>query len=327
MKTLLKILAVLAVIIIGFVVYVNIAWGKAHEAPYPDIHASTDPAMIERGRYLAYGPAHCATCHMPMDKIMDVENGLEVLPLSGGWEITFPLGTFHAPNLTPDEETGIGTWSDAQLARALRYSVAHDGAILMEFMPFQELSDEDLTAVISFLRSQPPVKHEVPRSEYSFLGKAIFTAMGYEPLGPKNTPLARVQRDSTAEYGRYLAQSVANCGGCHTERDLTTGEYIGKDFAGGMFFVPDEFSDGHGHMSPNITPDAETGVMAHWDEETFIRRFKAGRLVPGTPMPWGAFSRMDTIDLKALYRYLHGLEPVNRPVEKTIYRPGEEMPG
>ncbi len=75
MKIVLRILAVLVLLIAGLVVYVQVAWNKKFEAPYPDIKASTDSAVIARGKYLAYGPAHCGTCHVPMDKIMDVEGG------------------------------------------------------------------------------------------------------------------------------------------------------------------------------------------------------------------------------------------------------------
>jgi mono/diheme cytochrome c family protein len=123
MKTFLKFTGVaLLVFVIGIFAFVQFAWDKKHEAPVLEFTASTDSAMIARGKYLAFGPAHCATCHVPMDKIMDVEGGLEI-PLSGGWELPIPPGTFRAPNLTPDPETGIGNMSDAQLARALRYNI------------------------------------------------------------------------------------------------------------------------------------------------------------------------------------------------------------
>ena len=81
-------LVLLVVVFIGFVLLRS---GKTFDAPYPEIKASNDPAVIERGRYLAYGFAHCAACHVPMDKSMAVDNGLEI-PLSGGWEETIPSG-------------------------------------------------------------------------------------------------------------------------------------------------------------------------------------------------------------------------------------------
>lgn len=323
-KILLYVLGGLAVLVLILVTFVQLSWNKKYEAPYPNITASTDSAVIARGRYLAFGPAHCATCHMPMDKIVHVENTGEQLPLSGGWELAIPPGTFRAPNLTPDKETGIGNLTDGEIARVLRHMVGADGRCIFPFMPFAELSDEDLTAIVSFLRSQPPVKHEVKRSELSFLGKAI-TAFGMiKPEGTKGTPPKSVPIDTTADYGKYLAHYVANCVGCHTERDLKSGAFIGKPFAGGMHFPPDVFSEGKSFTTPNLTPHKGTGVMAEWSEEAFISRFHAGRLISGSPMPWGAYSRMTDNDLKALYRYLHSLEPVERKVEQVVFEAGEK---
>lgn len=324
-KLILVLLTSLVVIVTGLVIYIFSSWNKSFDVPFPEIVASTDSAVIARGEYLAYGPAHCATCHVPMDKFMEVERGLK-MPLSGGWEMSLPPGTFRAPNLTPDIETGIGNMTDGQIARAMRYSVNHENKLLMPFMPFQELSDEDLTAIISFLRSQEPVKNEVKKSEFTFLGKALLAFGAVKPMGPANTPPASVKIDSSIEYGSYIANSVANCMGCHTERNLKTGEFTGHGFAGGMYFAPEPFSEGFAFVSPNITPDPETGIMAAWDENTFKHRFHAGRIYTGTPMPWGAFSRLDEMEIKALYKYIQSLEPVNRKVQKIVFAPGEELP-
>ncbi|MBK8504772.1 MAG: c-type cytochrome [Saprospiraceae bacterium] len=305
-------------------IFIQLTWNKKFTAPYPDIKASKDSTVIARGKYLAFGPAHCATCHVPMDKIMAVENGLEI-PLSGGWELEFPgFGNFRAPNLTPDTETGIGKLTDADLARSIRHSVGSDGRLIFPFMSFQEMSDEDLTAVISFLRSQEPVSHLVPRTEYGLLGKALVAFGLLKPEGPKNTPQKAVVRDSIAEYGKYLTYHVANCRGCHTEMDVNTGQYIGADFSGGTLFEPDAFSNGYSHMSPNLTPDPNTGVITKWSEDQFLTRFTTGRIHEGSPMPWGAFSNMDSTDLKAIYRYLHSLQPVERKVAQTVIPPVEK---
>jgi mono/diheme cytochrome c family protein len=327
MKTFIKILLVLCAIIFAVVAYIQFTWNKEYEAPFPEIKASTDSAVIARGKYLAYGPAHCGTCHVPMNKIMDVENG-EIIPLSGGWTIDIPPGTFHAPNITPDEETGIGRFSDGELARVLRHMVGKDGRCIFPFMPFAELSDDDLTAVISYLRSQPPVKNNVPKSELKFLGKMLSSFGLVKPEGTKGNPPKSVAIDSTVEYGKYLANYVANCVGCHTNRDMKTGEFIGVPFAGGFAMPPDPyFSEGFNFVTPNLTPDPETGIMASWSEETFVYRFlKTKRLHKGTPMPWGSFSRINELELKAIYRYLKTLDPVKNHIPKTVYAPGEVLP-
>lgn len=325
MKIFLRILAGLAVLIVGLLVFILLTWNKEYDAPTPDITASADSAIIARGKYLAFGPAHCATCHVPMDKIVEVENGLE-MPLSGGWELDIPPGVFRAPNITPDMETGIGKLTDGQIARALRYGVKHDNTVLMPFMEFQEMSDEDLQAIISFLRSQEPVKHEVKPSEPSFLGKALAAFGLIKPEGPKQTPPKSLTKEPTAEYGKYLSNNVGSCLGCHTERDMKTGEYIGQPYGGGMKFGPDAFSGGYAFISQNITADPETGKLAEWNEDAFVTRFQSGRLVQGSPMPWGSYSRMDIDDMKALYRYLITVPPVSRKIEQTTFAPGEKMP-
>ena len=314
---------VLVVVMIGG--YVQLFWNKTFDAPYPEITASTDPAIIERGKYLAYGPSHCASCHVPMDKVVDVDKGLQI-PLSGGWEETFPgFGTFRAPNITPDPETGIGKLTDAELARTIRHSVKSDGKLLGPFMEFQGMSDEDLTAIISFLRSQEPVKHNVEPTEYGFVAKALIAFGQLKPKGPAGTPPKSVPIEPTAGYGKYLANNIGNCRGCHIKMD-DQGKQLNSDFAGGGVFLPTVFSEGFTFVSPNLTPDKKTGAIALWDEQQFIDRFLGGRLHNGSPMPWGSYSRMTETDLKALYRYLHSLEPVEFAVEKTVYAPGEELP-
>jgi mono/diheme cytochrome c family protein len=328
MKNVIKVLKwaglALVILLVGLFVFVQLTWDKKYDAPYPDITASTDSAVIERGKYLALGPAHCITCHVPMDKVKDAEDGI-VMPLSGGWELSIPPGTFRAPNITPDMETGIGKMTDGEIARSLRYSVNRNNGHVFPFMPFQELSDDDLTAIISFLRVQEPVKHKVEPSELTFLGKALVAFGMIKPEGPKNTPPKSVVIDSSIAYGSYLANRVANCNGCHTERDFKTGAFVGAPLAGGTHFLPDAFSEGYSFITPNLTPDKETGIMANWDESTFINRMRAGRVHKGSPMPYGAFSRMDDLELKAIYRYLQSLDPVNNKIEKIVFAPGEKF--
>jgi len=205
-------------------------------------------------------------------------------------------------------ETGIGKFTDGELARTLRHAVGSDGRAIPDFMPFQNVSDDDLTAIISYLRSLPPVKNHVEKEEFNFLGNAV-KAFLLEPVKGEGVPPKMVVPDSTIEYGKYLARSVANCRGCHTDRDMMTGGYIGPDFAGGPEF------EGEGNPDikiypPNITSDPKTGKLANWSEDFFIQRFRKGRLVKESVMPWGPFSRMTDVELKALFRYLKTVTPV-----------------
>ncbi len=318
-KILLGLLILITVAIIGFVATVYSRYERTFEAPYPAIKASADSAIIARGRYLALGPAHCAHCHSPSTDFMKVDGG-EESSLSGGFNFVLPIGIVYAPNITPDEETGIGKLTDQELARSLRYGVRHDGKALIDFMPFYDISDSDLIALISFLRTQEPIKNMRPQNEWNFIGKAVLAFL-IEPVGDGEVPSAP-PIDSTAEYGKYLAASVANCRGCHTNRDMMTGTYIGTDYAGAAKF---EVVDQHGNIisgkhlvTPNLTPDEETGRMSGWSKKDFITRFRKGRVITGSPMPWGPFSRMSDMELTALYKYLTSLEPVKNEIPLGI---------
>jgi mono/diheme cytochrome c family protein len=324
-KIITRTLAVLAIIILSMVSYVLISGNKNFDVAIPDYTASKDTAVIARGKYLAFGPAHCASCHTPMDRKTDIDKGI-TMPLQGGWELTIPPGTFRASNLTPDMETGIGKLTDGQLVRAMRYSVNHNNKAMFPFMPFQDMSEADVIALISFLRSQEPVKNKIEPTEYSFLGKALLAFGLVKPIAPLSAPPKEVKIDSTAEYGKYVAHKVANCVGCHTNRDLKTGVAIGPEFAGGLMLPADVFSDGYTFVTPNLTPDKETGIMAEWNEKAFISRFKAGRVHNGSQMPWGSFSRMNEIELKAVYRYLHALQPIKNKIAQIVYEPGAVLP-
>ena len=301
------------IVIIGFVTFVYARANRTFEAPYPEFAASLDSSLIARGEYLVYGPAHCASCHTPISEFSRLNAG-EKVPLSGGIDFVLPVGVVYAPNITPDEETGIGSYTDQEIARALRYGVKRSGHALVDFMPFYDLSDRDLTAVISYLRTTAPIKNKRPENEWNFMGKAVIALGMIKPMGDGEVPPAP-EPDSTAAYGKYLAESVANCRGCHTNRDMMTGAYIGTDYAGQTKFeVFDEqgrIIKGKHLVTPNLTPDPETGRMAHWPKEVFINRLRAGTAIPGTPMPWGSYSRMTDVELTALYKYLQSLQPVH----------------
>ena len=190
MKRALKVLTVtacaIATIVLVLAAVVLVRWDRTFDAPYPDIHASNDPKVIERGRYIAFGPGHCAGCHTD-DSLKPALNAGEMPPLTGGNIFRLPLGTFYTPNLTPDRTTGIGRRKDEEIARILRYGVRADGRAALPFMEFHNMSDDDLQAVISYLRSQPAVRKEIAAHEFTFMGNTI-RAFVMKPIGPKSQP-------------------------------------------------------------------------------------------------------------------------------------------
>lgn len=284
------------------------------DAPFPEIKASTDSSVIARGKYLALGPAHCADCHASPNSRALVEKGIEV-PLSGGYKFDLPIGDVYVKNITSDNEYGIGKYSDAEIARMLRYGVRRDGTAALPFMPFHNTSDEDLSAIISFLRTQKPVKNKVPENTTTVLG-AVVKAFLIKPSGPTGIVPKTIKKDTSAAYGKYLAVSVANCYGCHTNRDVMTGAFIGEPFAGGMKMESSVDPDKYYFLTPNLTPDS-TGRLFGWSQAMFVNRFRKGKIYPGTHMPWGPFSRMSDDELKAIYNYLQSLPPVKNSIPQT----------
>jgi len=270
-----------------------------YDAPYPNIHASTDSTVIARGKHLVYSSAHCIDCHHKGNPDSLIALGQEV-PLSGGFVFDLPFGKIYSKNITSDKETGIGKYTDAEIARALRYGVHPDGTVVFDFMPFHNTSDEDLTAIISFLRTQHPVHNPVPDHQPNLMGN-IVKAFLVKPAGPVGEVPKTVPPDTTAAYGRYIALHLAECNGCHTRRDMT-GAFVGEPFAGG--------NNIEGFMTPNLTPDP-SGRIYKWTKQDFINRFHKGRLIPGTPMPWNSFRRMTDDELTALYNFLKTLKPVH----------------
>lgn len=310
-----------ACLVVGLVLFANLSYDRSLDAEYPipDMKVEADSAKIAHGKYLALGPAHCAHCHSSIDNIKDVEMGKEV-PMTGGFVFELPIGKLHTPNITSDVETGIGGYSDGQIYRMLRNNIRHDGQVCLELMPFFNMSEYDVESIISYVRTLAPVRNERVENEYNFLGKAI-RAFALKPSKPSTAPVDYIQRDSTVEYGKYLSEAVANCYGCHTERDLKTGAFVGEPYAGGTVFGPDASTQNWKFVTPNITADLETGVIANWNEEQFITRMRGGRVHMTSPMPWGPFSRLDDTDLKAIYRFLLTVPKVNRDNGQIVTPP------
>ena len=315
-KILLAFVGLVVLAFVACVLYVASRQNLKFNPPYPEVAASADTAVIARGHYLVRHVANCASCHGDTTQHAAAMEGVEVA-LSGGFTWEIPPGSIHARNITPDDETGIGRFSDGAIARALRNGVGHDGRALLPFMEMQGLSDEDLVAVVSYLRTQPPVHHVVPAHRYTLLGKVVKATVLANPVGPAETPSKISPHGATIENGRYLVESVALCWACHTQRDEKTGTLIGPRFGGATGFL-EPADPGHVWAPPNITSDSTTGKLGHMSEDEFVSRFHAGRMLPNSPMPWQGFRNMSDDDLRAMYQYLKSLPPVTRDVGPPV---------
>jgi mono/diheme cytochrome c family protein len=301
--------ALLIIIVCGGV-FVASRQHLTFDAPYPNVAASTDSAVVERGHYIVRNVAPCAACHGDPSQRQAWATGTDI-PLSGGFVFDIPPGKIYPRNITPDSATGLGTVSDGAIARALRYGVGHDGRALLPFMEMQGLADDDLVAVVSYLRSQPPVKNAVPAHDIRLLGRVVKATVLAHPIGPSAAPLAHAPRGASVETGHYLVESVALCWACHTERSRVSGALVGPRFGGTTGFTETD-DPTHSWSPPNITSDPETGRLGKMNEDQFVARFRQGRVIPGSPMPWQAFSRMSDDDLRAIYRYLKSVPAVKR---------------
>ncbi|MBC7172336.1 MAG: cytochrome c, partial [Polyangiaceae bacterium] len=273
--------AILVLVVVGL----GALLGSAHArgpatftAPYPELRASTAPSVIARGEYLARGPGHCIECHgRPGETDPDG-------PLAGGRAIHLPVGTFYVPNLTPDRETGIGRRSDPELARVLREGVRADGHAALPFMSLNEASDDDIVALLSYLRAQPAVRNRVPSSEPNVLGEVVL-AYVLEPARSTRPAETHAPTDDIAR-GRYLVHVLSSCASCHTRVDERTGARIGEELAGGRIT---SFDGTRQFETPSLRPDPRTGAVTGRSEDELVALFAAGdRRGDASPMPWRA---------------------------------------
>lgn len=329
-KILLGILIAIVLLVSILVLYIQASWDRKYDIPYPALQSSSDSAVIATGKYLVHGPAHCSGCHLSSwEDFVLAEEGHD-LPLKGG--VIFPLGPLgevSPANLTPDPQTGIGRYTDGQLFRMMRHAVKPDSTgTLAVMMPFWNMADDDLVAVVSYLRSMEPIYNEVLPPRWTFMGKAVrVLTPTFKPVENPTPPHQAPPMEPTVQRGEYLARYVANCVGCHTERDPMTFEAIGPEYAGGMEFEPfPELYEALGvdtdlwTRSPNITPHPNSALSKFKSVDDWINRFRQGRLIRHSPMDWGPFSKMTDMDLEALWIYLNSLAPVEKDVGLIVYK-------
>jgi mono/diheme cytochrome c family protein len=268
---------------------------KARAAP--DFRAAASPEAVERGRYLAHHVLGCVPCHSSIDEERPGDFIVEEELLSGR---EFPVvpemipGRLVAGNLTPERETGLGAWTDGEIARAIREGISRDGRPLfpmMNYGQFRHLTDEDTLAVIAYLRSVPPIRNQLPASSIDF-PVSMFIRLAPEPLeeSPPAWPEEPVAR------GKLLLK-VMGCADCHTP--MERGQPVeGMDFAGG-----NAFRGPFGIVySANITSHPAAGIGAYTDDD-LKRVFLEGRSKAGHSlwvMPWSATMGLHEEDLLAL---------------------------
>lgn len=275
-------------------------------------------ARRARGEYLVENVAGCFHCHSEHD-LSDPTAPIKAGMKAAGWQMPIPeLGKVMAPNITSDVGTGIGGWTDDEIARAIQEGVNKSGKALFPIMPyvnFRDMDDEDLASIVVYLRTVPAVNHRMERSELIFPLSVLVKTMPM-PLAshaPKLAPL----RATAVDRGAYLVRHLANCGECHTPTDDKGAPLPGMEFGGGRAFhdILDHMKPIH---SPNITSDP-SGI-AHYDEALFLQTFRTGHVVShalNPIMPIENYRGMTDVDLKDIFAFIQSVPQVQHRVSNT----------
>ena len=267
---------------------------------------SAGTAMAEtpaqRGAYLVGSIAGCGNCHTPKDAAGNPVRGME---LAGGYEFDEAFGRAFSQNITPDPETGVGKWTDAQLIAALREGKRPDGTTIGPPMPiewYRKMSDEDAAAIVAYIRSVKPSRHAVEKSQYKIpLPPAYGPPVGHVTAPPRTDKVA---------YGGYLAGPVGHCMECHTPFAKPGRLDMSRLGAGGRD-LPSGVGDGR-VVSRNITSDPEDGI-GKWSDADIKRAITTGVRPDGTKlariMAVAWYAKMTPDDLDAIVAYLRSLPP------------------
>jgi mono/diheme cytochrome c family protein len=225
--------------------------------------------------------------------------------LAGSFVIEEPEFKAYAPNITQDQVTGIGSWSDDDIIRAIREGLRPDGRIIGPPMPipsYREMSDSDVRAIVAYLRTVTPVRNIVPESEYNI---PLPDAWG-PPLGT----VPDVSRDDSLAYGTYVGNALGHCMECHTP--MVDGSFDFSRTGAGGFLLSKPLGLELAAVAANITPHPEQGIGKWTDDEikTAITQgvSRDGRnLAPIMAFPY--YQNMSDEDLDALIVYLRSLPP------------------
>jgi mono/diheme cytochrome c family protein len=273
----------------------------------PAAAPDTEAALIHQGHLLAIA-SDCMACHTVTDK------GKE---FAGGYGIVSPMGTIYSTNITPSKKTGIGNYTEAQFARALREGVRADGAHLYPAMPYTSyvgMTDKDVHALYTyFMKGVEPVDDVPPQTALPFPFSIRQSMIAWNMLFLKNQHFT-VDPNQSAEWNRgaYLTNVLAHCSACHTPRNFMMAEDLDRGFSGAQLGP---------WYAPNITSDPVSGIGA-WSDDELVAYLKTGH-VNGKNQAAGGMAEavqnslqfLSNDDLKSIAVYLRSTAPIRTPGE------------
>jgi mono/diheme cytochrome c family protein len=254
----------------------------------------TGYALVAKGEYLTTA-ADCAACHTaPGGK-----------PFAGGRAFKLPFGTVYSTNITPDQEAGIGGWSDAEFVRALHRGIGKNGEDLYPAFPYTAyalLSTDDVLAIRAYLSTVRPVSLRNTDNTLAFPFNQRYVLRAWKLLFmPTRQWEPSAAHDAAWNRGSYLAEALAHCGDCHTPRNLMFATKSGRKYAGAAV---------DGWKAYNITSDRETGIGAWSDAE--IEQYLSSGHAPAHGSAGGgmreaidlSLRHLSSEDIAALTQYL-----------------------
>jgi len=223
--------------------------------------AAANEDLVARGQYIFSLAGGCA-CHTPP----------KGTPNAGGREFPLPLAKLYSTNITSDKETGLGNWTDQQIRDAMVKGVRPNGERLLPVMPYEAYSgmaDEDMNALIAYLRTLKPVRKETPKLKtWAPFYRPMVTFFWTRFVGATHKSVPKAP-ESGVERGRYLVEHVSLCIDCHTPRNSLGIPQPSLYLAGTKKKPPLNVE------IPNITPDKETGI-GDWSRESIADLLQTG---------------------------------------------------
>jgi cytochrome c553 len=283
------------------------------------------PERVVRGGYLVNQVCACGACHTTREHghIASEPERADAFLGGGNLFVAKELSDgIWIPNITPDKETGVGDWTDDELARAIRDGVARDGHFLLPVMPFdayQHLSDEDVRSIVVYLRTVPAFKQPKPRTEnaLSFLPKLLFTKLGVQ-MHPPAHDVPPPDPNDQVKIGEYVT-TIAACTSCHSLTKKGPRKADDPQFLAGSEGPFEDPSFGK-VWARNLTPDKETGLGKAFPDQlkAAIRngtRLDGKRMAPPMSVMVPHYSGIAEEDLEALVVYLKkGVKPARHQV-------------